>query len=101
MTQQDQIPSLLKLQHELFPGKEEPLVHGQKQNSHKILIVGDSGVGKTCLLNKVLDRKFLVDHVPTKGVNQGYLNLKIGNDVHKIVVWDTAGTQGFLPNYMK
>lgn len=98
--QQDQIPQLLDLKHELFPGTEE-FGHGKKQDSAKLLIVGDSGIGKTCLLNKIMDRKYQTEHIPTKGVNQGYLNLKIGNDIHKMVVWDTAGTQGFQANYMK
>lgn len=98
--QQDQIPLLLDLHHELFPGNEE-FGHGKKDDSYKLLIVGDSGVGKTNLLNRVMDRKFQIEHYPTKGVNQGYLNLKIGNDIHKVVVWDTAGSQGFGANYIK
>ena len=98
--QQDQIPLLLGLNHKLFPGNEE-FGHGKKEDSYKLLIVGDSGVGKTNLLNRVMDRKFQIEHYPTKGVNQGFLNLKIGNDIHKVVVWDTAGTQGFGGNWIK
>ena len=100
MTEQEQIPSLLELNHKLFPGHEE-FGHGKKEDHYKILIVGDAGIGKTCMLNRVMERKFQEHHYAGKGVNQSFLNLKIGNDVHKIIVWDTAGSQGFQGSYMK
>jgi GTPase SAR1 family protein len=68
MSQQDQIPSLLEMNRELFPGTEE-FGLGKKADSYKILIVGDSGIGKTCLMNKVLERKFQDHHYPTRGVS--------------------------------
>ena len=88
------------MNRELFPGTEE-FGLGKKADLYKILIVGDSGIGKTCLMNKVLERKFQDNHYQTKGVSQAHLNLKIGNDIHKLLVWDTAGTQGFQNDYMK
>ena len=33
----------------------------------KVLILGDSSVGKTCLLMKYVDDKFLNNHMPTIG----------------------------------
>ena len=34
----------------------------------KILILGDSSVGKTCLLLKYCDDKFTPNHMPTIGI---------------------------------
>lgn len=42
----------------------------------KVLILGDSSVGKTCLLMKYVDDKFLNNHMPTIGSKLYYILIK-------------------------
>ena len=42
-----------------------------KTNNHKvkILIIGDSGVGKTCMLMRFCENTFTINHLTTIGIN--------------------------------
>ena len=57
----------------------------------KILIIGDSGVGKTSMLLKYVDDYFPDTHIATIGVE--YKTKKITKGKYKITlnIWDTAG----------
>mgnify|MGYP003913219071 CR=1 FL=1 len=43
-----------------------------KTNNHKvkILIIGDSGVGKTCMLMRFCENTFTINHLTTIGINK-------------------------------
>jgi Ras-related protein Rab-1A len=62
---------------------------------YKILLLGDSSVGKTCFLLRFTEDTFTDNHISTIGVDY---KLKIINSDDKIVklqVWDTAGQDRF------
>lgn len=62
----------------------------------KILILGESSVGKSSLLTQYIQSKFMPTHMPTIGVQ--YKQKLINTDDHSLVkvqIWDTAGTQRF------
>ncbi|KAM3134013.1 hypothetical protein pb186bvf_013855 [Paramecium bursaria] len=61
----------------------------------KFIIIGDSSVGKSCLLLQFLDRKFKVDHDTTIGVEFGSKTLNIRSKNIKLQIWDTAGQESF------
>jgi Ras-related protein Rab-2A len=63
----------------------------------KYIIVGDSGVGKSCVLLQFTDKSFQPVHDMTIGVEFGVrtINMDDGASV-KIQVWDTAGQEQFL-----
>jgi small GTP-binding protein len=61
----------------------------------KIVIIGDSGVGKTNLLSKFVDDTFLMDSKPTIGVEFATKTLHIENKTIKNQIWDTAGQERF------
>ena len=48
----------------------------------KLIIIGDSGVGKSCLMKRVTDDEFRTEHQVTIGVEFGSFGLRIeGKDV--------------------
>ncbi|CAD8072688.1 unnamed protein product [Paramecium sonneborni] len=61
----------------------------------KFIIIGDSSVGKSCLLLQFLDRKFKLDHDTTIGVEFGSRTLNIRQKNIKLQIWDTAGQESF------
>lgn len=61
----------------------------------KILIVGDSGVGKSNLLLRFVDNKFEPSHISTIGVDFKIKTIMIGELTIKMQIWDTAGHERF------
>ncbi len=57
----------------------------------KILIIGDSSVGKSNLLLRFSDNIFHETFLPTIGVDFKIKNLTVGNNKVKLNIWDTAG----------
>ena len=61
----------------------------------KILIIGDSRVGKTSLLLKYVEKLFPEEHISTIGVEYKEKNT-IKDDFNiKLQIWDTAGQERF------
>ena len=57
----------------------------------KLIIIGDTGVGKSCLMKRVMDNEFVnKEHQVTIGVEFGSFGLKINNQVIKLQIWDTV-----------
>ena len=61
----------------------------------KILIIGDSGVGKSNLLLRYVKNEFASDMRSTVGVEFGTKMLKIENYDVKAQIWDTAGQERY------
>ncbi|CAD8212269.1 unnamed protein product [Paramecium octaurelia] len=61
----------------------------------KFIIVGDTNVGKSCLLLQFTDSRFRNEHDATIGVEFGSRNLKINDKQIKLQIWDTAGQESF------
>jgi small GTP-binding protein len=58
----------------------------------KVIIIGDSGVGKSCLMQRLTQSAFKNDHQITIGVEFGAFVLKLeGKSLIKLQIWDTAG----------
>ena len=72
---------------------------------YKVLLLGDSTVGKTCFLKKYCDKTFQDVHMSTIGLDYRVktMTLKSGKEV-KLQIWDTAGQDRFraiTKNYYK
>ena len=61
----------------------------------KIVLIGESSVGKTNILSKYLNNEFNPNSKATVGVEFGTKNYKIDNNVVKVQIWDTAGQERY------
>ena len=71
----------------------------------KILILGDSTVGKTCFLTRYTDKRFESNYLATVGIDYKLKNIKLNdNKTVKLQIWDTIGQDRFrsiTKNYYK
>lgn len=63
--------------------------------SFKILLIGDSGVGKSSLLLSFISQQAFQDLSPTIGVDFKLKMLTVGGKRLKLTMWDTAGQERF------
>ena len=72
---------------------------------YKVLLLGDSTVGKTCVLLKYTDKIFQDTHMMTIGLDYRLKSMKLKNGLDvKLQIWDTAGQDRFrsiTKNYYK
>jgi Ras-related protein Rab-8A len=61
----------------------------------KLLLIGDSGVGKSCILLRYSDDSFTSSYITTIGIDFKIKNLVIDNSKAKLQIWDTAGQERF------
>eukprot|EP00013_Stygamoeba_regulata_P018472 CAMPEP_0177670808 /NCGR_PEP_ID=MMETSP0447-20121125/24310_1 /TAXON_ID=0 /ORGANISM="Stygamoeba regulata, Strain BSH-02190019" /LENGTH=218 /DNA_ID=CAMNT_0019178043 /DNA_START=43 /DNA_END=699 /DNA_ORIENTATION=- len=61
----------------------------------KYIIIGDTGVGKSCLLLQFTDKRFQPVHDLTIGVEFGARMIDIAGKSIKLQIWDTAGQESF------
>lgn len=61
----------------------------------KYVIVGDSSVGKSCLLLRFADDQFNENYMTTIGVDFRFKTVKSNNKNVKLQIWDTAGQERF------
>ncbi|XP_014299993.2 ras-related protein Rab-37 isoform X1 [Microplitis demolitor] len=62
----------------------------------KIMLLGDSGVGKTCLLTQFRDGRFLSgNHISTVGIDFRNKVVNVDDTRIKLQIWDTAGQERF------
>jgi Ras-related protein Rab-8A len=69
----------------------------ESNNSYtvKLIIIGDSGVGKTNLLMQYCDSEFKINYVPTIGVDFKIKTVNLDGCKLKLQIWDTAGQERF------
>ncbi|EAR93958.1 small guanosine triphosphatase family Ras-related in brain (Rab) family protein (macronuclear) [Tetrahymena thermophila SB210] len=70
----------------------------------KLLILGDSGVGKTCFLVNYCKKSFTRIHLPTIGIDYEHKYEDVDGKHVKLQIWDTAGQERFktiTQNYYK
>ena len=72
--------------------------------SYKIILIGDSSVGKSCLTIRATKNVFQNNYQPTIGFEFCNLNLKIKEKKIKLQIWDTCGQEKFrslITNYYR
>ena len=75
--------------------KEENNDDNSNTNVFKILTIGDGGVGKTSILRRYVENKFLKHHLSTIGIDFLSKTLKIKDKEIKLKIWDTAGQERY------
>ena len=66
-----------------------------KELNIKLILVGDSNVGKTTLLNSYIENYFSEDITPTVGLEKRVKTIDINGLKTKLQIWDTAGQEKF------
>lgn len=61
----------------------------------KLLTIGDSSVGKTCLLHRYTNKSFSGSSIPTVGIDFKIMNITIDGKRIKMQCWDTAGQERY------
>ena len=72
---------LYKQPYEIVVGKEELK---QSSSLFKVIIIGDSAVGKSCLMNRVTKNEFTDDHEVTVGVEFGAFMVRLDKQVFRL-----------------
>ncbi|CEG41363.1 rab8 family [Plasmopara halstedii] len=82
-----------KLGHETIPDAG-PIVP-KKRHKLKLLLLGDSGVGKTSLMRVFSGDEFSESMLATAGVDFKLRHITVGDDAITLQIWDTAGQERF------
>ncbi|XP_020571684.1 ras-related protein RABE1c isoform X2 [Phalaenopsis equestris] len=61
----------------------------------KLLLIGDSGVGKSCLLLRFSDGSFTTSFITTIGIDFKIRTIELDGKRIKLQIWDTAGQERF------
>ncbi|KAI5064270.1 hypothetical protein GOP47_0020940 [Adiantum capillus-veneris] len=61
----------------------------------KLLLIGDSGVGKSCLLLRFSDDTFTTSFITTIGIDFKIRTIELDGKRVKLQIWDTAGQERF------
>ena len=61
----------------------------------KVILLGDSGVGKTAIIDRFSQNEFHLNHITTIGVDFRYKEVTVDGTTVCLQVWDTAGQERF------
>ena len=64
-------------------------------SSFKIIVVGDSGVGKSCLTMRGTKNHFEESYSPTVGFEFFTFNIRVKDKNIKLQIWDTCGQEAY------
>ena len=63
--------------------------------SIRVVLMGDSSVGKTAFMNRFFKNTFNENFLSTIGIDDETTFIKVNEDLYKLTVWDTAGQERF------
>ena len=76
-------------------GPATPGIDRMSQRVFKVVLVGDSGAGKTSIIQRATDSNFDPSESVTMGVDCKVKRFENGEDSHLVTLWDTAGQERF------
>ena len=86
---------LEELKYEIVPTQGGGTASLQQDFLFKLIVIGNSGIGKSCLMHRMCHNEFTEDHEVTVGVEFGSLLVKMQGVAFKLQIWDTAGQESF------
>ena len=69
-----------------------------------IILVGDTAVGKTCIISRIVGKPFRDSHITTMGMDKETIPEEFNGIQYSIKIWDTTGQERFASlatNYLK
>ncbi|EAX92960.1 small GTP-binding protein, putative [Trichomonas vaginalis G3] len=75
-----------------------------QNNLPRVVVIGNSGVGKTSMVQRIALGEFDLLNAPTVGAGVSTVTVQVNNKVVKYIVWDTAGQEMFrniVPLYFR
>lgn len=69
--------------------------NSQRSTLLKVVILGDGGVGKSCLMNRFVSNHFDEHNFHTIGVEFLNKDIEINGESYTLQIWDTAGQERF------
>ena len=82
--------SQAELSYELLPENFQ-----EYDMSYKLIVIGDCGVGKSCLTAKATKNYFEENYKSTVGFEFCTFNIKINDKAIKMQIWDTCGQEAY------
>merc|ERR1711990_828080 len=76
-------------------GERAVAMASRKRTLLKVIILGDSGVGKTSLMNQYVNRKFSKQYKATIGADFLTKEVQVDDRLVTMQIWDTAGQERF------
>ena len=77
-------------------GEDYEILKEEFQNydlSFKIIVIGNAGVGKSCLSMQATKKKFENNYLATVGFEFFVFNMRIKEKTVKLQIWDTCGQE--------
>mmetsp|Transcript_4021 Transcript_4021/g.12569 ORF Transcript_4021/g.12569 Transcript_4021/m.12569 type:complete len:213 (+) Transcript_4021:329-967(+) len=62
----------------------------------KIISMGDAGVGKSCIIKRYCEEKFVSKYIGTIGVDYGVKAIQVGDTEARVNLWDLAGSPDYV-----
>ena len=69
--------------------------HKKYDLNFKIIVIGNIGVGKSCLSLKATKGIFLEEYISTIGFEFYCFNVKVDDKIIKLQIWDTCGQEAY------
>ena len=69
--------------------------HKKYDLNFKIIVIGNIGVGKSCLSLKATKGIFLEEYISTIGFEFYCFNVKVNEKIIKLQIWDTCGQEAY------
>ena len=66
-----------------------------KRKNFKVVIIGQSSVGKSCILLRFIEDRFDTNYLSTIGVDFQFKSFELNDKKYKLDVWDTAGQERY------
>eukprot|EP01040_Poterioochromonas_malhamensis_P002749 gene2749-2926_t len=82
----------------MFPSNRKSPKNGEKIQDipvYKFIVVGDTCVGKTSILDRYIDDKMAETNVSTIGCDYKRRTILVGEELVSLAIWDTAGQERF------
>ena len=79
----------------LVPLSKVQAKHGTDGQQIKLLLIGDSGVGKSCCLLRFSEDSFTPSFITTIGIDFKIRTIELDGKRVKLQIWDTAGQERF------